>query len=580
MNNIPTPFDKPEIPSNDVVEGSDVASTSEAQTVEPTRPPAESRAFDPNKSSRLNYLESDALIKNQAKENGGFSSYTPRSEALTDTMIKNRARGGVGDQLSTPGAHPSLFVAMKQDAIASNIPSKLSSNSLGRKLSTEKSSRSEDGSQDLQMKSHGSIADDDYEATHIVNIPPEEYRSEKFHDVNTSQNLLHDPSSELSKDSFLAENEPKFHNSIEEGFANRLSVGNRNLPLESSEQPSSGNRNESQDLNDLNGIEAFVAEEQVVDALGVSILPTEKEVVEVENKILRRYLICGVIVMIILSIVIIVPVVLKFGSKSPSQPTVSPTTYPSFSPSSSPTSNRFSEVLDYVQAYSTVDTLNDKSSPQFLAADWVANEDPIQATLGSLSLTQRYLLAVFYFSTGGDNWEDCGRSKACYVGFPWLTGDERECRWHGIRCTDDGRVNKILIGNQVPLGNNLVGTLPIELVHLSNLLSLVLIEGKIKGTIPSEYGKLSELSTFFVQDNYLTGTIPDEFLRGATSMDMFAVGKNLLSGTIPTSLFSMTVLRDLQLQGNLFNGTIPFELGRLRTTLGTCSFLFSQLVHV
>ena len=128
-------------------------------------------------------------------------------------------------------------------------------------------------------------------------------------------------------------------------------------------------------------------------------------------------------------------------------------------------------------------------------------------------------------------------------------------------------MEKILIGNQVPLGNNLKGTLPAELSFFSTMQSFVLIEGMVGGTIPPEYGKWSNLTTIFIQDHMLNGTIPEELMTNTPGMDMFAFGGNMLTGPIPTILANMPVLRDLQLQHNRFTGTIPTQLGNLAATM-------------
>ena len=317
------------------------------------------------------------------------------------------------------------------------------------------------------------------------------------------------------------------------------------------------------------GIEAFVADQQVVDAMGVALVMSDEEQERLDKSRFRRYLWIGVCALILLTMAIVIPVVLVFGKNEGPKPTVPPTSAPSMTPSSAPTSTRFTDILDYALQFSSAESLTDHASPQFLAADWVANLDERQADLESEELAQRYLLAVFYFSTAGDEWEECSRSTTCNVGFSWLDGTQSECLWHGVRCRANQLI-RILIGNQVPLGNNLQGTLPVELAFLTDMESLVLIKGTIGGTIPPEYAQWSQLTTFFIQDHLLNGTIPEELIAKTPGMDMFAVGNNMLSGPIPTSLASMPVLRDLQLQGNQFTGSIPTQFGDLSATLSKC----------
>lgn len=328
------------------------------------------------------------------------------------------------------------------------------------------------------------------------------------------------------------------------------------------------------------GIEAFVADQQVVDATGVALVKSDEELEELEKQQFRRYMLAGICCLIVITVAIVVPVVIVFGKSSVPPPTESPSSAPSGAPSFAPTSSRFADILDYVSQFSSPDSLirENVTSPQYLAADWVANIDEVQAPLESAQLTQRYLLAVFYFSTGGDKWEECNRYQSCSVGFPWLAGTQSECLWDGVRCSANQVVEKILIGNQVPLGNNLVGTLPVELSYLSDLSALVLIQGGIKGTIPTEYGRLSKITTIFIQDHLLSGIIPEEIIANAPGMDMLALGNNKLSGPIPTTLGSMPVLRDLQLTGNQFTGTIPTEIGSRGSTMRNLELNRNKLV--
>jgi len=100
-------------------------------------------------------------------------------------------------------------------------------------------------------------------------------------------------------------------------------------------------------------------------------------------------------------------------------------------------------------------------SPQYLAADWIANVDPMYQKIWgwpemeTTQFLQRYILAVFYFSTGGDTWKNCKRNDPrCTDGYGWMqvegSGGRKgrdECKWMGIRCDIPGEITRILIGN-------------------------------------------------------------------------------------------------------------------------------------
>lgn len=330
------------------------------------------------------------------------------------------------------------------------------------------------------------------------------------------------------------------------------------------------------------GIEAFVAENQVIDAAGVAVIMSDEEQELTDKRRFRRYIMMGVGCLVLVTAAIVIPVVIVFGTSTVSDSVGPPTLAPTILYSSSPSTSRLNDMLSYAATISDPATLEDESSPQFRAATWVADEDLVRAKEGGsvkddVQLLQRYVLAVFYFSTGGDNWEECSRVLTCNVGFSWLEGTQNECLWHGVRCNTDKRVTKILIGNQAPLGNNLIGTLPKELADLVDVTSLVLIEGEIGGTIPSEFGTWSKLNAIFIQAHKLTGTIPVELIADGQNIGMLAFGNNLLTGSIPPNLASLPLLRDLQLWGNQFTGTIPPELGTLTSTMRNLELHINKL---
>ena len=51
--------------------------------------------------------------------------------------------------------------------------------------------------------------------------------------------------------------------------------------------------------------------------------------------------------------------------------------------------------------------LADDRSPQGMALDWITNEDEAELCPDNNNLIQRYIMAVFYYSTDGDRWAEC-----------------------------------------------------------------------------------------------------------------------------------------------------------------------------
>jgi hypothetical protein len=81
--------------------------------------------------------------------------------------------------------------------------------------------------------------------------------------------------------------------------------------------------------------------------------------------------------------------------------------------------------------------LQDLSSPQYEAFDWMTNNDStdLQSTLSVDELVERFVLVLLYFATGGESWED-------QAGF--LIPFNTHCSWNsgelGVVCNDEGSV--------------------------------------------------------------------------------------------------------------------------------------------
>lgn len=188
---------------------------------------------------------------------------------------------------------------------------------------------------------------------------------------------------------------------------------------------------------------------------------------------------------------------------------------------------RFDSLRSFLSGQVTADgeLFDDPKNPQYKALRWLADEDAAQITTdldGELRVTQRYALAVLYFSTGGAQWEDS---------LNFLT-EEHECEW------------------QSP--------------HHEN--------GELRGV--TECGALwgDGITTLALWWNNMTGTLPDE-IGALTWLRSLTLGINNLHGTIPASLSSMNLFH-LFMNNNNFEGTVPSELAAL-TDLETAS-LFSN----
>lgn len=155
-------------------------------------------------------------------------------------------------------------------------------------------------------------------------------------------------------------------------------------------------------------------------------------------------------------------------------------------------------------------------------------------------------LIAFYGSTDGSNWD---KNEG------WLQTNT-PCSWFGVTCSGDH-----VIYLQLP-NNNLNGSLPAELGHLSDLKSLDLEENALTGTIPIELGNLTKLEFLNIHTTSLTGPIPKS-LGNLTNLHTLRLYSSPLTGKIPSELQNLTKLTQLWLFGTQMTGTIPSGIGKL-----------------
>lgn len=121
--------------------------------------------------------------------------------------------------------------------------------------------------------------------------------------------------------------------------------------------------------------------------------------------------------------------------------------------------SRHQDVQNFLAFFSAREDLEKAGTPQFFASKWIADEDlralAIPASTeynDSFKFAQRYILAVFYYATGGQDWkftanfvgprDECewGFGMAADVVIPASGSD----RWDmGVTCNANGEVSKI-----------------------------------------------------------------------------------------------------------------------------------------
>jgi hypothetical protein len=107
----------------------------------------------------------------------------------------------------------------------------------------------------------------------------------------------------------------------------------------------------------------------------------------------------------------------------------------------------FTSLFDlFVNFKVSSQALEDPTSPQYAALDWMTNNDStpdLQSPLSHNWLVERFVLVLFYFSTDGASWLD-------QAGF--LTSSLNTCAWNsivglfgpiGVGCNDEGSLDSL-----------------------------------------------------------------------------------------------------------------------------------------
>jgi len=219
-------------------------------------------------------------------------------------------------------------------------------------------------------------------------------------------------------------------------------------------------------------------------------------------------------------------------------------------------------ILYVLSGISDKSALQDSTSPEGKASQWIIENDTMSLCPDSTNLLQRYILTLLYFSTNGNEWDRCFEDDSdCLVPYNWTPylSDKPECKWVGTFCNVDGNITGIIFKK-----NGMSGTLPTELTVLSFLEALVIEGGDIYGNIPQNIGDLQKLKFIDLSDNNLTGTLPKS-LYDINTLVQLDLSQNQLTGPISSDIGSMESLEFLQLDGNQLSGNVPKELANLNS---------------
>jgi hypothetical protein len=312
-------------------------------------------------------------------------------------------------------------------------------------------------------------------------------------------------------------------------------------------------------VDESGGIQAFVAETIEIDEDNVGIIKSDAEI-EAEEK--RKYVkwFGGVVCcLVIVVMAVAIPLTLKLTNNVINKtryvsdpPTEPPSLMPSIMPSGQPTSTKFMEIVEFLTPLSG-NALKVQGSPQYKAAMWMESGDMMPNSRGGTGLsindagfTQRYIMALFYYAMDGDNWVQKQG---------WLS-EKSECEWFGIDgisegCGADG-IGGCIKRSDFKGDFNKVCRL--SMGRLNNLF----------GEFPKELGQLTEMRYVEIQDDWLVGTIPSELGEGWRKLHTFLIGGNVMSGVFPTSFADNEFLGTVFIDRNNFNGTFPTVFDTLK----------------
>ena len=318
---------------------------------------------------------------------------------------------------------------------------------------------------------------------------------------------------------------------------------------------SSTTATEGSDVEDIDNIASPRDNEETVRAVAVTREDLVQEILKnsveakVEKKHPQRWNIIVGGILFVAAVVTSSVMIAFFLSRDNEAETTAPTESPTLSPASRVTAIQ-GIVRETFQTTTDMADL-DGTSPQAKAVEWLAIHDAyrVDVVAEPARVLQRYVLAVLYYSLGGDDeWNES---------FGFLE-PKYECEWSGaLQCSEDGQVISLDMS-----GNNLVASLPAEIGALSRLELLDLEDNAITGIIPLELGELSALSRLHLSGNNLHGSIPEQIFD-LTNLRSLLVGENALSGSIPPEIGLLTKLTSLSLELNMLSGRIPDSLWNL-----------------
>ena len=268
----------------------------------------------------------------------------------------------------------------------------------------------------------------------------------------------------------------------------------------------------------------------------------------------HSYILTGIILVGAVGVVVLILVLGLVLTRDTAQNDLNNTAAPLWNASTADPLSADEFLLSVLPQHSVKAITGEPESPQALAFQWLLNDTDLYTGSGSNTkilthwrIQQRYALATLYYATEGHLW---------FHNENWLNHSSHECSWYSeirnrlfqpppLLCPDFNSSDTEAMGVITNLGltrNNLIGSLPLELMMLTSLRTLSLgLNVQLQGPIPNAIGNLTNLEGLWIH-NVQNG------------------------GTIPSSIGMLTKLRAISLAGNDHEGSIPNQLVQLTNT--------------
>jgi hypothetical protein len=213
-------------------------------------------------------------------------------------------------------------------------------------------------------------------------------------------------------------------------------------------------------------------------------------------------------------------------------------------------------------------------TPQNRAFEWLVNVDPAQVCPGdTLDVVQRYVLALLFYSTGGENWNECGGGVSpCLDDVPYLSA-QNVCSWYNTLCDEpDGNLIEIRLGTFNYNTEDLFLPIRYNFTHRTAYVTFIRSptdNNNLVGVLPEELSAVATLKKLdFDNNGLLSGAIPAT-LGDLNQLEVLDFRSNMFSGVIPSAIGNLQVLDTLQLDSNLLTGTLESRIGDL-SVLSKC----------